>query len=378
MWKNLFLVLVIALMITGAGCQLTDTDTAQPQADEGGQTESVMDLDSPTGGFSYSDEQPAFGEEDEFEPLLNEVEVDDEYRNREENRERIRNLEHNERVRKYRFRALWGRLSNAYTDSAVVDCCPLDWSGTLHLEGGIILIERVIAFDINDYVTRIDRSTIEFTSHTCPHVDGIQVKLLFPPQSNTDSVSVAIEPRLVLDTPQYSHTWSIDELDSLRITEYVDRCGNGISIGSHSILPHCPRGYLVGRWKSIEQITDVEPDTIDCEKKILGVYRGMWIDENGRHSGYLKGVYGLNSEGEHVLYGKYISLSGRFRGFLIGRYGQNDEITAESVSSNGWLEGIWTDRRRVEQGLFKGRWTLNGAGVGHFHGVWEKHCDFIQ
>ena len=35
------------------------------------------------------------------------------------------------------FRAIWGHLFDI-DDSTQTDPCPLDWSGTLHLEGGIM------------------------------------------------------------------------------------------------------------------------------------------------------------------------------------------------------------------------------------------------
>ena len=376
MKRTLLFSFLIALFIVGAGCQLSNNGPTSPGTIPGDPAETVIDLDSPTGGFTYLDEEPAFGEPELYEPLMNEEEAEDAYQEKPEVRNEIRELECRRGVKIYRFRAIWGRLANAFVDSNLTECCPVDWTGTLHLDGGIIVIERIIAFEPGDYVTRIDRSTISWVSYTCPHVDGIQVRLIVPP-GPIDSLANEIAPKLVFKTGPFSRTFDLEELEALNMVEPVDRCGNGISINSHIIPPYCPHGYLMGGWRKLEPDTTVVNDSTVTEKRVLGVFRGIWVSEHGLRAGYLRGVYGINSNNEHVFFGKYVDLRGRFRGILKGHYGPAPDpaaIVAPGENPYGWFHGFWIGRNEVVKGRLKGHWISDGPGHGYFHGIWGMNC----
>jgi hypothetical protein len=367
MKRIIFALAAAALVASAPGCFMTeDSPTAPPEIPP--IPESGVDLDLPTGGFTTADEAPAFGEPEEYEALARESSIQDPIENTLEYQR-----QHRARgARVFEFRAMWGKLWNL-DDSTGTDACPLDWSGRLHLEGGIIAMKKAIAFEPEDSLYRIDPSTIGWISHTGPHIDGIHVKLVVPPPPPSDSSQISnAVPVLVMRTGPFSRSFTIDELVGLRLIEPVDRCGNGISIVSFLHLPPCPHGQLVGAWKLLP------PESIapsDSNGTVHGHFRGIWIGANGDISGHLRGVFGRNSEGKRVFFGKYIDTSGTFMGVLRGEYGMRPEITAESAQPRGWFAGEWIGRGTAIEGRLKGHWMMNAEnGAGCFHGVWGMNC----
>ncbi|MBD3179013.1 MAG: hypothetical protein GF417_05115, partial [Candidatus Latescibacteria bacterium] len=164
--RKVFILALSIGMVFAAGCQLFSDDpsptSSAPVNDE--PAEQIVDLDSPTGGYTATDEQPAFGEPENFVFADNEIEYEDGYQNSEEYREKVQTRG----TRKFRLRTLWGRLERSYQDSTISDCCPVDFSGQLTFKAGVAIVERTIGFEILDYVYREGRSTIKWVSHTCP------------------------------------------------------------------------------------------------------------------------------------------------------------------------------------------------------------------
>ncbi len=371
MIKGLFGIIAIALLIAGLGCQ---NDSVAPDA---ALTEQGIDLDSPTGGLSTSDEAPAFGEPDMFAAFSTEASFDDPI----EKCGRADSLEARG-ARFFEFRAIWGRLADANVTNAV-DPCPLDWSGTLHMEGGIIVIKKIIAFEANDSVSRVDSSTIAWVSHTGPHVDGIQVRLIVPSDSLFCGACI---PALTLSTGPYSKTFTMAELLALDVVSPVDTCGNAISITSVLTPPGCPHGQLMGAWKLTDLDSLTSADSLENGGVVHGVFRGIWIGKGGRIGGHLRGVFGLNAAGEHVFFGKYIDLTGRFMGILRGKgglrgapsltggNGNGRDKGAEIKRPRGWFAGEWIDSNLNVQGRLRGRWIASEEGKGFFHGIWGMRC----
>jgi hypothetical protein len=372
MAKGIFAILAVVLLIAGLGCQSgsVSPDSALP--------EQGIDLDSPTGGLTTSDEAPAFGEPDAFAALTNEASFDDPIETciGEDSLEA-------RGARFFRFRAVWGHLA-AMGDSSTVDPCPIDWSGTLHMNGGIIVIERIIAFENDDSVSRVDSSTISWVSHTGPGVDGIQVRIIVP---SNPAFCAGCVPSLELKTGPYSATFTLDELMAMDILTPVDRCGNGISITSVIAPPGCPHGQLMGAWKRMDVDSLSTADTLSNGGIVQGVFRGIWFGKGGRISGHLRGVFGLNAAGEHVFFGKYIDLTGHFQGILRGKAGlpgcsaldrgngNGGGNVVDRMRPHGWFAGEWVDANLNVQGRLKGRWIASDRGGGFFHGVWGMRCD---
>jgi hypothetical protein len=334
MKRSLLALSVISVLVLSFGCQWLDNGTAPETASN----DQIINLDSPTGGFTFTDEEPAFGEAELFEPMFNEIAVEDSTGDSTQVKELLRARN----VKIFRMRSIWGHLVTTYegtTEPRDTEYCPVDWSGMMKLEGGAIIIERIIAFDEGDCVTREDVGTISWTSHTGPHIDGLQVMLVVP--------------------------WGPDD-------------SSGISMNAHLLPAYCPYGFLAGAWKNIPPDTIPPADTNDTEKIVLGVYRGIWISERGTPGGYLKGVFGLNSLGEQVFFGKYVDLNGRFKGILKGHYGICPELTDTAEYPYGFFRGIWINEDRIESGRLKGHWVTREPGHGYFHGVWSKFCTEVE
>lgn len=368
--------LILAFALITIGCETTVTDPPAP-ADETEQT-TVIDLDSQTGGLSESDEQVAFGDLDSYAMLDGEREYDDPLGNEEQ----IMNMERRDGVRIYRLRALWGKVMLAAADTVDTECCTLDWSGGMRLAGGVVVVERIILFEPGEYVTRVSPSTIRWNSRTCPHVDGLQVRLIVPPVispddagGNPDSTDTA-EPMLTIRTGPFSRSFTLEELEALRLLEPVDRCNDYMAIGSHRILPGCPHGYLLGAWtRSAEPDTLVDPGTGETRGVVLGFFKGVWVGERGWAVGHLRGFYGLNSAGEMKFFGKYINMSGEFMGILAGDWGPYPTFADTGPYGGiGWFEGLWFGRNHVVYGRLKGEWIIDGPGAGYFKGLWARNC----
>ncbi|MDD3643324.1 MAG: hypothetical protein PHQ19_07685 [Candidatus Krumholzibacteria bacterium] len=370
-------ILIAAFALAASGCQTTVTDPAPPSEET--QASAVIDLDSRTGGLTETDEPIAFGDPESFAVLET---AEREYDDPLGGEERIRNMERRDGVRIYRLRALWGKVMHAAADTVYADCCPVDWSGGMHLAGGIIVVERVILFEPGEFVTRVSPSAIRWNSQTCPHVDGLQVRLIVPPVvspddegGRPDTIETA-EPLLTIRTGPFSRTFTLDELEAMRLLEPVDRCNNYMMIRSHRILPGCPRGYLMGAWtRSEEPDTLVNPDTGETRGVVLGRFKGIWVSELGRAAGHVRGFYGLNSAGEMRFFGKYISMSGEFMGILAGDWGIDPDIAYDDpAGGRGWFEGVWYGRNCTVHGRLKGEWITGGPGTGYFEGLWARSC----
>ncbi|MCK4350482.1 MAG: hypothetical protein KAX13_06465, partial [Candidatus Krumholzibacteria bacterium] len=96
MKRSLLVISIISILVLASGCQWLDTSTAPETASKN----QIIDLDSPTGGFTFTDEEPAFGEAELFEPMFNEVAVEDSTQGKE--------LFRNRNVKIFRMRSIWG------------------------------------------------------------------------------------------------------------------------------------------------------------------------------------------------------------------------------------------------------------------------------
>ena len=120
---KLLAITIASLLVLSGGCQWLDNTTAPVSADK----EQVINLDSPTGGFTFTDEEPAFGEPELFEPMFNEVAVDDTT----SNNAQVKELFRHRHVKIFRMRSIWGKLVTTYADTLDENYCPVDWSGTM-------------------------------------------------------------------------------------------------------------------------------------------------------------------------------------------------------------------------------------------------------
>jgi hypothetical protein len=341
-----------------AGCEsATDTDAT----DDRSSREQVVNLNAPFGGYTASDEAPAFSDPyllANFGPESDVAYADDVV------------LATTDRFHPQRFLMItWGNL---HADSTVTFVT--DWSGSLCAENAAVRVLRTIRFEPGDYVLpRTSRACVEWVSHTKPHFDGIIVAL--HKTSDCDTLrdpavvdTLCDEPvSLTFKTGPLTVTFTQDELADLHRVIPVDDAGNAVAFNVITRRPdQCLNGFLAGQWK---------PAPGENDKGVLGFFRGKWVSENGLHMGYLRGVYGVNRRDEHVFFGKWIAETGRFRGLLAGHYGVFEENDTEA---DGWFEGVWFSRGLRTMGGLHGVWGAHDEADhegGFFRGVWNQRCE---
>ena len=374
--------MILVFAMISAGCESVSDDPTSPTT--GDAALQIVDLDSPTGGFTETDEEPLFNEPETFMAVEEGENEDCGYDDPLRNEETVRNMERRDGVRIYRLRALWGRMIAAIDDTLVTEeCCAVEWNGGMVLKGGVIVIERIIKFDANDEIARPAPNAVRWKSMTCPHVDGIQVRLIVPPVPDPDSTTAQPDtpedeipiPTLTIVAGPYERTFTLDELEAFEMMEPVDRCNNYMAIASHRILPGCPSGYLLGKWNDAEEPdTLYNEDTGEMRGVVLGHFKGIWISERGWAVGHVRGIYGTNSNGEYKFFGKYINPKGEFMGIIAGDYGHNPTFSSEPLNDFGRFEGLWYGRHHGVKGSLKGEW-ITSAGQGYFKGIWGMLCN---
>ncbi|MDH3198147.1 MAG: hypothetical protein OEO21_07885 [Candidatus Krumholzibacteria bacterium] len=358
---------LLALVLVWTGCQ--STADVPSVGDELLTREQVVDFDDEYGGFNFGDESPAFADPylaTTYGPEADVAYIDPMEDDPAVTRARLREREL-QRAHRY-LMITWGSLRADSTINFVTD-----WSGSLSVENGVVLLKRTIAFDARDEILpRTSRDLLEWVSYTRPHFDGIVVALhklahkdTMPDDNGFARGDTAHAPlQVTFATEPLTVTFTEDELANLHRVIRVDDHGNAVAFNTVAVMPQpCPSGFLAGQWR-------------DVEDRPGGAFRGKWISHNGLHMGYLRGVYGPNSRGEKVFFGKWINHGGQFYGLLKGRYG------AFGDRPGGWFEGVWFNRARHAMGGLKGEWRVgddittvdNASRGGYFRGVWAQRC----
>jgi hypothetical protein len=333
------LVLVTALL---TGCEIFSPDR--------GDSSQPVET-SQFGGYTTTDEAPAFADAE----LLTGYPEDQPYDDDMENDPAVNRAMNERGARQYALRIIWGDVERRDSSSTDAGDCPVsDWSGTIEVDGGVVVIERLIQFEPGDYVIRPRRGprTIGWVSYTKNHVDGLLLKIIDVPEPGDRET----RNTLTITTPFYAGEILLADLDDYREFVTYHEC-NAISIVATRIEPlGCPRGFMEGRWVA-------ETDT-------SGYFKGVWIGNLGTIMGYLRGSYGV-CEGERVLFGKWISTTGEFRGLLRGTWAP---LYAER-GPNGVFEGRWVDENLDLGGFFRGYFAVcSGDTAGAFHGRWVEVC----
>ncbi|NIM20293.1 MAG: hypothetical protein GTO51_08695 [Candidatus Latescibacteria bacterium] len=350
---SLFLVAIITLTALAwlPACQ--SPEVTEPTSQDLYTREQVPDLDDPYGGLNLADEAPAFGDPMMLEEFGESMvqEYDDPIANRAGVAEMMRH-----RLGRHYLMITWGNLERDTTITFWTE-----WSGSLTVDPGVIILRRIIRFEEHDQILpRERRDLLEWESFTGPAFDGIVVRII--PTSNLSSTDVKDSTSVVtFSTGPLAISFTIDELRDIHRVIQVDDAGNAVAFNSIYIPPlGCPKGFLGGIWKD-------DPDTTDVPR---GTFRGMWMSDRGAHMGFLKGFYGLNSDGDRVFFGKWISLNGQFNGLLKGRWGPFPD------APGGFFEGVYLDRNLNVRGDLKGIWKKGDhiSGGGFFKGRWATRC----
>ena len=309
------------------------------------------DIPADFGSFTTTDEAPGFGDEDLLATYQDEEPFDDEMADHRD----VRDANGSNGARHYALRLVWGNLDRPDTTASPGEACPItEWSGYVEVDGGVVIIERLIRFDPGDYIVRPRKGPRKFAwvSYTGDHVDGVVFKIVDTPDRASDSAANVVK----ISTPFYVGDIALDDLRDYREFVAYDEC-NKISIIATEIEPHaCPRGFLEGMWTA-------ETDT-------SGHFQGGWIGKHGEIAGYLRGRYRLR-DAQKVLVGKWITRSGEFGGLLKGTWTPLDLETGP----DGQFEGRWVDETFTVRGFFRGHYRIRAeAGEGFFHGRWIRRC----
>jgi hypothetical protein len=300
------------------------------------------------GSYTTANEEPAFG--DPYIQALMDVEenVDDPVALS----PTVDSIENQERTARYCFRMVWGNLER---DSGITD--PTDWSGTLTISRGAILVTQTIRFEPGqDYLLpRYDDSgryvpeELNWVSKTTVGVDGIATRLLIPPSVTDDVVTVTYK------SAQLTISFDVPELEDLDTLISIGT-GNAISFEATRCEPqtNVPRhGHLIGRWGRND----------DGQ----GIFYGRWMTSRGRVIGSLRGNWGIDSTGTHVFVGKYIDRDGNFMGFIKGIW----RVRGLGANAVGQFRGRIFNADREPIGVLKGHFKKGDTRWGgYFAGQW--------
>jgi len=352
-----------ALLLWAAGCSKNPTNP----------TSEVTPVPTQEfGGYTATNEAPAFGDQDLVDAQGSEQEVSDPILASPTTQEIVNNVD----AGMFHFRAVWGRIPYDSTVTTVTD-----WTGSLTISRGAIVLRRVIQFEESrdSILPRTDRTLLEWVSFTGPHHDGVAVDLFVPPApptydsswvpSDGDSVlvidTIPAEPvTLTFATGPYTRTFTLTELASLDEVVALED-GNSVAFQSLRIFREvCPRGVLSGMWG------------YDVDGK--GIFKGFWMSGSGHLTGYLEGGFGKDSLGVNVFFGKWIDASGQFEGFLRGTWGHKPPTANEESNGKGpggWFAGGIFDANGNAIGILAGRFhSAKEYKKGWFQARWKLNC----
>jgi hypothetical protein len=273
------------------------------------------------------------------------------------------------------LRVRWGHLAGPVdTLDAAGDCARTDWSGTIRVDRGLLVVRRVLAFERpDDHIVfpRVDAHTVGVASATrCGH-DGIVLQILTLPAALEDSATAAVPNRLHFELGPFSATYDVADLVAITDLVEIDADGNNVELtGVHPRRPDaCPSGTLVGRYR--KAAADL-PDTAAGDgHDRLGRLMVAWRSSDGGLGGFLRGAYGLNDAGARVFVGKLIGPRGEFRGLVQGTW-----ETGVAAGDLLHFSGQWFGAGGSAEGVVAGDGYPGPDGGGGFvTGRWSTLCD---
>ncbi len=358
----------LMLLLAFVGCSDSPTDTSQSTEE--------LDLSSEFGGYTATSESYAFNEPQLITESSNDVDFNDPILSS----AGFDSLAEHPFAGRYHMRIVWGQLRYDSTHTSATD-----WSGSLQISRGGEVIRRLIHWELNqDFILpRTERTLIEWQSQTTVHNDGIAIDLIVPPlppifdssyvweyDAVGDSTEVLVvdttfiisdDVEVTFTTGPYSRTFSLQELESL---DTVVTLSDSNAVAFHALKldrRECPAGFFNGFW--------------GYDENGQGLFRGMWIAEDGSISGFVKGHYGVNDRGENVLFGKYVGRNGQFEGFIKGRYHENQDNMHDSTMVGGMFQAEIFNTERAQIGVLDGRYrSSDSVERGFMQGRWKNRC----
>jgi len=359
--------LAAALGLAGCGENPAGSGSGATPADDDW---SAIDLDKEYGGLTATDEPVAFADpfleaalaEDAAGEAGDPVALDPEVRAL----EAAADSTGDPGMPRPRFtflRVTWGMLDSPADSlgAAAEGIESLDWSGSLRIDRGVVVVRRLILFERpGDHLLlpRPDRRTVGWVSRTGRHYDGIVVEIIEPPVRPDSTGTLPPPNRLHFRTAPFAASFDVAELAGLERTFPVPPEGNAVRFSGFGLSAPaaCPKGFLGGRWVATGDST--------------GVFKGRWMTLHGRLAGLMRGVWGYNDAGERVFVGKWIDRDGRFRGLLRGAWEPGAEL------GHGGFRGRWVNAAQTLEGVLGGEYVALPERPGGFYaGRWSALCD---
>jgi len=319
--------LPFALLLASAAACVDQAGTT----DNSAATQSALEQDN--GGETTADEAPMFGDEAAFDAAA--IEADAAVTDTMSSDPSVTTIAAAPDAASHRVIIAWGKLP-ADPDSAA-----RDWSGSLTISRGALVVGRTIGFeDATDHLLpRTSKDTVAFQSITKPFVDGLALRVLDPTPASTDPLTLTY-------TPASGATYTLD-LAQLAAGPLVVDAGDGFKIVAAALRDKdgCEHGFMRGRWHQLL------PN--------LGVYRGLVVGPEGGVIGHVRGIYGVRKNGDHVMFGKFIDDAGHFKGILAGTYG-NGDFAAKWITKDGdhgLVKGKYIESPNAPGGMFAARWA---------------------
>ncbi len=273
------------------------------------------------------------------------------------------------------LRLRWGRLAGpADSLDASGACARTDWSGTITVDRGLLVVRRVLAFEWpNDQVVfpRVDAQTVSLVSATrCGH-DGIVLQVVTRPAALEDSTASGVPNRVRVALGPFSGTWDLAALAAVDTVISVDADGNAFEVsGVRPVRPDaCPSGTLAGRYHPAA--TDLPDSVAAGDPRRLGRFMVACRAHDGRIAGFVRGAYGVDGDGIQVFVGKFIGRRGEFRGLVRGTWEAGDV-----AGGLGHFNGQWFGAGGAAEGVVSGDGHARPEGDGgHVTGRWAALCD---
>ncbi len=246
-------------------------------------------------------------------------------------------------VASWRVALLWGHFpgSNDASDGDE-DAKPASWIGSLSVDAGSIDVLRTLSFDEGDSVdARDDPTSVSFTSHTLPFVDGLFVRVQVP---------IDHAPKLHFTTSELTTTIDLDDdvAQSVGKLFHVDGDQGLAVVGWSDTAATCPAGIAYGRFVKLGAS--------------VGTLRGHMMGADGGDLGFVHGIWGhAHARDADVFFGKSIDASGDFGDLMLGTYktGELHGTIGVDAHQGGKLVGLYSDGydKPDGRGVFVAKWS---------------------
>jgi hypothetical protein len=325
-----------SILLLGAGLV---TGCSGGTAHDGASSAAALeaDLDTENGNMTAVDEQPMFNDVTVQEMVgFEDAQIDA--------TDATTELAAQPGAKRYHLALLWGHLPAARDANGAPDVEPsaADWTGSVSVDAGAIQVKKTLLLDKRDSVSpRTDPSSVSFTSHTLPFVDGLYIRVVVPANAS---------PVLHFQTPSLTQDIDLSQITTKEggVTR-IAGSANGLGTIGYEDVAGCARGLVFGRWAK--------------EKASLGRFRGQVINGDGERIGHVRGIWGHAPKRDaNLFFGKYISTSGSHQGLFGGKYedGHFDGLWGTLKPADvGRLEGFYSDgyEKADGRGIYLGRWT---------------------